>query len=401
MEKRTSSSSFFGFVAAVVFAIVAASILRDPALCFNIPEIGWLIHTLMTGKPLPPYVDTTEVYREGEMKSWTRDGDVIVSTLAKAGTTWMLYICHLIRTKGDKYEKYGSFEVNLHTPWPTFRHHPRQTWADLKEMLNNTVLDEGIKVKDLWDHEDYLFRVFKAHEAPVSRKQGQKKLSSPLAVLPVPSDLPNVKFLAMVRDTPDVLASFFPFTASHTPDFRRIWGGCPFPFSSTRQMLDLLFNPPKLLEPDRSRVLGWQFLEYARLWIEYEKEPNVLLLHYNDALKDLRLTVEKISSFLNVSLTNDQIQLIVEKASFDNMMKLTDAFNYRVWGYPSHNKGRTTAVIPGKQLRKGVKGDGKNLFSQEELKEIRGYQEEFYGEDKRLLQWVREGGVLQDPKRNE
>lgn len=391
-EKKWSFPTLLSIITLLI-ALSLAVLYSDPTLCLKIPEIGWLLHTIITGKAPPPYVDISEVYSLEEMRQWTKDGDVIVSTLAKAGTTWMLYICHLIRTRGDPHNKYGPFEINMHTPWPTFRHHPKQTWSELKEMLNDTVISEGVNVKDLWDHPDYLFRVFKAHEAPVSHTNN----SSPIAVLPV-KEMPNIRFLAMVRDTPDMLASFYHFTGSHSPDFRRIWGGCPFAFSSPCQMLDLLFNPPKFLEPDRKKILGWQLLEYAKLWMEYKNEPNVLLLHYNDALKDLPGTISKISTFLGVDLTEDEINLISEKASFKSMHKLTHAFNYRLWAYPSHNDGKTTAIMPGKQIRKGVMGDSLNLFTARELAEIRAYQSEFYGsvggggED--MLHWIREGGPL-------
>lgn len=89
--------------------------------------------------------------------------------------------------------------------------------------MNTTILHEGVPLKPLWDHENYLFRVFKAHEAPKSNNDSS---DSAIAVLPI-KEFPNVRFLAMARDLPDVLASFYPFTAAHTEDFRALWGGFP------------------------------------------------------------------------------------------------------------------------------------------------------------------------------
>ena len=53
------------------------------------------------------------------MKTWVRDGDVVVATGAKSGTTWMLYCSHAISTKGDA-ENFPFTDVSYSTPWPDF-----------------------------------------------------------------------------------------------------------------------------------------------------------------------------------------------------------------------------------------------------------------------------------------
>ena len=46
----------------------------------------------------------------------------------------------------------------------------------------------------------------------------------------------------------------------------------------------------------------------------------------------------------------------------------------------------------GKQIRKGVSGDHKILFKEDELKKIREMETTFFGNDSGVLVWQRGGG---------
>jgi allophanate hydrolase subunit 2 len=67
-----------------------------PHLFFKVPNVGFILWA-MTGGSLPPFIDNVP-FQEGNQE-WLKDGDVIVSTGAKAGTTWMLFCSHQIRVK--------------------------------------------------------------------------------------------------------------------------------------------------------------------------------------------------------------------------------------------------------------------------------------------------------------
>ena len=58
----------------------------------------------------------------------------------------MLYCTHQIRTKaaGDTDTDYT--DILLDTPWVGFNMVPGQTWAEIKDMMNTTVLPDGTKV---------------------------------------------------------------------------------------------------------------------------------------------------------------------------------------------------------------------------------------------------------------
>lgn len=141
-------------------------------------------------------------------------------------------------------------------------------------------------------------------------------------------------------------------------------------------------------------ALGYQFMEYIKLWAKYRKEPNVLLLHYNDAIRDLKGVVKKLASFYNVDLTNDELETIVKKASFGSMKQVTGKFNYRLWGNPDFHNGMGTCMQEGSLLRKGVTGDSNTVFSKEELAQIKLIQEDYFKDSPELLRWSREGGRL-------
>ena len=369
-------------VAAVVAALVAAvGLLRTrPELCFRVPEVGFALYSALTFTFGPPYV-VTDCYKD--IDDWTRDGDVIVSTVVKGGTTWMLYLAHLVRIRGDE-ERHPWHEVNTNTPWPAFRHHPGQSWQELKGLMNTTVLAEGLRVKQLWDHEDYLFRVFKAHEAPVDSVYGAGFGARDLAVLPLHSMAKRVKFIAMYRDLPDIMASFLPFVNSHTEEFRALWGGMPPRVSSVESMLQLMFLP--------SVGLGRQIVTYLRIWWRNRHCPNVLLLHYSDAVRDLVAVTKKVARFTDSSLSEEAIAAIAAKASFASMKKMGELFSYRLWAHPGLLNGTATAVVRGKQLRRGAVGDGAALLSAEQLRRVRAFLRRELADDPELLRWGESGG---------
>ncbi|EKX33960.1 hypothetical protein GUITHDRAFT_80914, partial [Guillardia theta CCMP2712] len=192
----------------LLVAVIAAYFLKTkPELLLQLPN-GYIPWAMMGGT-MPPYFDPAP-YELEEFRTWARDGDLIVTPACKSGTTWMLYCAHQIRTKGldNNYR-----EVNVNTPWVGYKHKPGQTWQELKELMNTTILEDGSLLKDFWDNPDYPFRVFKSHFGP------RQENGTSDDVLPV-REYPGVKYLAMVREGRDVVASFYPFFAKHRPEYK-------------------------------------------------------------------------------------------------------------------------------------------------------------------------------------
>lgn len=83
-------------VVAVCFGIIGKF---EPQLFLKVPNVGFILWA-MSGRQIPPFL-TADAWAPTENENWLRDGDVVVASGAKSGTTWMLFCNHQIRVKGD------------------------------------------------------------------------------------------------------------------------------------------------------------------------------------------------------------------------------------------------------------------------------------------------------------
>ena len=182
-----------------VFLVLAVAISlgiigkTQPELFLRVPELGFVLYHIFGGKPIPPFFDN-ELYRPDNFRQWVRDGDVIVATGAKSGTTWLCYCAHAVRTKGQD-SPLGYRDIMLSTPWMEMAQFPGQTWAERLYGYNTTVLEDGSHLKDYWDHPSYPFRVFKSHYTPDEAVGGAEFQN----VLPV-RRYPGVKYVVAARN---------------------------------------------------------------------------------------------------------------------------------------------------------------------------------------------------------
>lgn len=262
-------SKIFYTAATVAFiAIIIGSTSKlAPHLFFKVPNIGFILYAVTGSGPIPPYV-VSDPFKE-ENRGWLKQNDVVVTAGTKCGTTWMLYCSHQIRVKGDE-EKHPFKDIMFNTPWPGITQTPGEDWEIQREKMNSTVLPDGTRLKDYWDHEDYPFRIFKSHDNPEAYGDligGDK-----------------VKFLAMSRNGLDMAASSVPFFDGHSDEFRQLWGNFPPAMSGTVEE-EASIRIKQLLPG--GMLYHWYF-EYVNSWWKVKNEKNVLLLHYSDAKKDLK-----------------------------------------------------------------------------------------------------------------
>lgn len=349
---------------------------RFMSLPFPLSIILWV----STGNEMPPYF-MTDAWKEDEIDSWTKDGDLVVATGPKSGTTFMLYCTHQIRTKGTDDGDELFPDVSITTPWPDFRQSRAGNWAEQKDRYNTTVLGDGRKLKDLWDHPTYPFRIFKSHYAPPVlpvRKEGGKKL----------------KYLVMVRNGIDVAASMTQFYTSHTEEFRNLWGGFPPVIPNEEVSGD---EPPAavkdLLPAGPMKHLYWG---YVNSWWPYRNDPNVIMLHYSNVRRDLKGHVAKIAKFLEVDLNKVELETVTERCSLEHMKKV-DRFKYKM---PlNQDKGLWDAdegflIVSGALTNKGGVGTGAAVFSDKVVAQWKKAEEDEFGHDPVMLKWAREGGEL-------
>lgn len=320
-----------------------------------------------------------DAWKEDEIDTWTKDGDLVVATGAKSGTTFMLYCTHQIRTKGTDINDELYPDVSITTPGPDLRQSRTGTWAEQKDRYNTTILPDGRKMKELWDHPSYPFRIFKSHYAPPVlpvRKKGGKK----------------IKYMAMVRNGIDVAASMTPFYSSHTEKFRNLWGG--FPPVIPNEAFDGDEPPAAVKDMLPGGPLSHFYWGYVKQWWPYRNDPNVILMHYSNVRKDLRGHVVKIAKFLEVDLTEAELDIVTERCGIQHMKK-ANKFKYMM---PLNNDvglwdpDIDQIIVTGSMTKTGGVGTGGSIFSDKVIAQWKKAEEDEFGNDPALLKWAREGG---------
>lgn len=325
---------------------------------------------------MPPFADNDQ-YKAENFRGWARDGDVIVAVGAKSGTTWMCYCCDAVRRKGSDEVGLPFTDIMYTTPWLEARQYPGQPWSERRELYNTTVLPNGKKLKDYWDNPAFPFRVFKSHFRP------QHDGGHPYAdILPI-RVFPKVKYLAAIRNPYEMFASWYAFVFNHRDPFRVMWGGFPPEYP------DIDSAAKDLLPGGNSYSL---YFPYVRAWWAFRNEPNVLLMHYTDMVKDMDVLVTKLSAFLGVDLAAQEKEQVKTKCSFQQMKQNAEMFDYIF----SLNTDIGPVLKPGSIINKGKSDSGgaKAELSAETTKLIQEAME-FELKDSALREWALNGGPYQ------
>lgn len=216
----------------------------------------------------------------------TREGDVVVSTAYKAGTTWMQTIVSALLF-GDA------------PPGPIGEVSP---WIDLRVPPLDPMLE--------------------ALEAQTHRRSVKTHL--PLDGLPY---RPGVRYVYVGRHGPDVFMSLWNHYSSYTDEaFERFNGPG-------------LVGEPQPRPPSEPRALwrewttrgwfpwesdGWPFwslLHHVRTWWEWRHLDDVLFVHFNDLLTDLEGEMRRVADFLDVTIPEREWPARVERATFASMRR--------------------------------------------------------------------------------
>ncbi len=246
--------------------------------------------------PHPALPEVRHVYRNHFLDStrWDhyrpRDGDVIVATPYKSGTTWTLNIVrHLI---------FLGQEV------PPFEY----PWLDCNF---GTPLYDVITKLEAQEHRRYI----KSHLA--------------LDGLPY---YPQVKYIVVGRDVRDVFMSFWNHYRTMTPEFIERLNSMPS-----------RIGPPVQPCPDDIHELwrdwitrgwfDWESEGYpwfgnmhnAQSWWDYRHLPNILFLHYNDLKADLATQIRRIASYLDIAVPDEALPEMMAALSLDAMRKEAEA----------------------------------------------------------------------------
>ena len=222
-----------------------------------------------------------------------RDGDVVVTTSYKSGTTWMQGILHALIYDGDP-EAPAVREVS---PWLDARYH-----APLEDV-----------------------------EALLRAQTHRRFIKSHLPLDGLPW-YPNVHYVIVGRDARDVFMSFWNHYSNYTdamyarlndrppeagPELPRADGDLEGTFR--RWMTRGWF-------PWESE--GWPFwsnLHHTQSYWEFRQLPNLFFVHYADLLRDPHGQVRRLADALSMEADDALVDRVVEATRFTTMQQRNKA----------------------------------------------------------------------------
>jgi hypothetical protein len=233
-----------------------------------------------------------------------REGDVVVSAYFKAGTNWIMHVCHQICHLGA-----ADFDhIQDVIPWPDA--------AEPRFWVN--VHDDAVRQTPTG------LRVIKSH--------------LPGSKIPLNA---GAKYIAVTRDPKDCAASAYHF-------FRALV------FGATMPPPDVWLAHFRSEHPNFGR---WDV--FTDEWYRECQNPNVLFLCFEDVKHDSIGAIVQIAQFLNVTLSDEQLEKVAKLTTVDAMKAINHKF------YPARQNRFTDPK--GKIIRKGGIGDASSLFAQQDL----------------------------------
>eukprot|EP00544_Gedaniella_sp_CCMP2646_P007141 CAMPEP_0202485772 /NCGR_PEP_ID=MMETSP1361-20130828/4517_1 /ASSEMBLY_ACC=CAM_ASM_000849 /TAXON_ID=210615 /ORGANISM="Staurosira complex sp., Strain CCMP2646" /LENGTH=357 /DNA_ID=CAMNT_0049114743 /DNA_START=429 /DNA_END=1502 /DNA_ORIENTATION=- len=329
---------------------------RCPNLFLRIPNIGFIPWAL-TGNPIPPYFDPS-IYAKEYFHEWAKDGDCIFASGPKSGTVWVHNIIHLLKNDGNDDFEYLLSEHNGITEFLLYPEH------SVEMRINETQAKRE-----------------KAKSRPVPAMTHFSHMSPSRNIYGMNVQIhPNIKYLVTLRNLKEVARSLYSFVNNFSPEFRKMWGGFPPPFSSPEDAVDLCIDKKELT------------FDHARGWWNVRSEPNVLLVHFADLKTHPRATIERIASFLDISVSDELMNVTLHKSAFDYMKNRVTTEHPEVYGCRNGRPGEPSFVSIVDHINKGDSDGADEFFTPEMEQKFRIAIEKYLGEYPDLIQWLETGG---------
>ncbi len=273
-----------------------------------------------------------------------RDGDIVISTRSKTGTTWVQMICALLIFQTPELDN----PVGWYSPW----------------------LDRLIQPKEA---------IFARLEA--QRHRRFMKTHTPLDGVPID---PRATYIVVGRHPLDSAVSLY-----HQ--------GANINRARQRQLTEDLTGQPMPPEPDKPRkpvrewLLDWidneagphEEMDSIRgvLWHDSDAwarrlQPNIVLLHYADLCADLDGQMRQLARRLDIAVPDSAWPGLVEAATFASMRAAAE----KITGSGQILKSASAF------FRRGTSGAGRELLTEDELAHYAARAAELAPPD--MLRWL-------------
>lgn len=255
---------------------------------------------------------TSKMFERQRREIKMRSGDITIATFPRSGTTWTEQIVCLILNGGNP-DHLNTPEKNAYNS----EYPDRIGKVFLDALYNPNAADNiaapwGISLgKDLMLKAEDLGkipfrRVFKTHHRAhmlIGMGQAQEQLDKKE---PPPITVPNAKFIWVMRDPKDVALSMMKMNSM---DYSKH----DFPIPAYIKLF---------LEGKTNRGV---WLDHTREWYDfYKKNPTIVLpLTYERNKKDPMGTARKIAQFLDIDLSEEQLENCVKYSSFEAMKEMS------------------------------------------------------------------------------
>ena len=251
--------------------------------------------------------------------------DVFIATYVKSGTNWMMQIAHQLAHHGN-----ADFDhIHCVVPWPDV--------GAMSPMMSKYAIP--LDDPSVWQASPERKRVIKTHFN--------------WELLPYSKD---ARYIMVIRDPKDVFVSSYFFFVKN---------------SSIGDMGLSVETWFKLFLSDKFPLWGSWAANAAGYWAQRHR-PNVLVAPFKTMKRDLNGTVRKVAGLLDMHVTDDVIERVTEKSSFDYMKQIDEKF--KMWNM-------VPWIEPGPMIRKGKQGGSSELLSLEQQRQVDEY---FIAELKRL-----------------
>ncbi|MEO2003567.1 MAG: sulfotransferase domain-containing protein [Candidatus Poribacteria bacterium] len=212
-----------------------------------------------------------------------RDDDIIISTYAKAGTTWLQQIVAQLIFNGEE-----DLPVAEMSPWVDLRLPPKEVKMPMIEAQEHR-------------------RFLKTH-------------------LPVDALVfsPKAKYIYIARDGRDVVWSMYNHHATANESWYAAINDTPGrvgpPIGPAPDSVLQYFQD--WLEKDGHPF--WPFWENVRSWWAIRDLPNVLMLHFASLKEDMPREIRRVAEFLDIPIDESKWDDIVEHCTFAYMKRNAD-----------------------------------------------------------------------------